>query len=74
MNFRPTLFQFESRENPSVPVIDPIATGGIVPSSTAPALTTTTPPTTTTVIVTPTTTTTDPLLVINTIYNVPLVP
>lgn len=72
MNFRPTLFQFESRENPSLPVLDPI--GGTAPPSTDPALTTTTPTTTTTVIVTPTTTTTDPLLATNSIYNVPLVP
>lgn len=72
MNFRPSLFQFESRENPSVPVIDPF--GGIAPPSTDPALTPTTTTTTTTVIVTPTTTTTDPLLATNAIYNVPLVP
>ena len=69
MNFRPTLFQFESRENPSgVPVIDPF--GGTAPPSTDPALT---PTTTTTVIVTPTTTTTDVMMMNNTIYKVPLV-
>ncbi len=74
MNFRPTLFQFESRENPSLPVLDPI--GGTAPPSTDPALTPTTTDTTTTVIVTTTTTPPAPFDVFmanNSIYNVPLV-
>ena len=36
MKFRPTLFQFESRENPSLPVLDPI--GGTAPPSTDPVV------------------------------------
>lgn len=82
MRFRPSFTQLESRENPSVPALDPF--GGTAPAPVDPpaapvdpvqvaidaviagaTATTTTPPTTPT---------TDPLLIINSIYNVPLVP
>ena len=87
MKFRPTLFQFESRENPSVPVLDPI--GGTAPPSTDPVVTA--PPvdpataaadavnaaiTVALGVVTPAAPPApfDPLTANNSIYNVPLVP
>ena len=72
--FRPSLCQLETRENPSIPVVDPF--GGTAPPWTDPALTPTTTDTTTTVIVTTTTTPPAPFDVFtanNSIYNVPLV-
>lgn len=81
MRFRPTFMQLESRENPSVPALDPfggtapapveeptttdpvqVAVDAVIAGASATTTTTTTAPTT------------DPLLINNSIYNVPLVP
>jgi hypothetical protein len=84
--FRPELMSLETRENPSVPGVDPIGGDAPPPVDTPPAAapTDTTTPTTgsplltiialTTELAVNATQTTDPLLQNNSIYNIPLVP